>query len=645
MSTHPHGSLAYRATATIAAVVAAALFLSAGAALAQGPDPDRFIVKFTASGKSDAARRAIASAGGQVLLELPSVNAAAARIPPQALQGLRSNPNIELIEQDSPRFPMAQETPYGIPMVQADKVVEASGNVMVCVIDSGFDAAHEDFLNANVSGTDVAKSGGGTNYWNTDTCGHGTHVAGTIMAQDNEIGVVGVTPGVKIHIVKVFDGEECGWTYASNTINAANACATAGANAGAKVVINMSLGCVDTGRGGRFGCANSTENSGFQTLYDNGVLSVASAGNAGTTQKSYPASYASVISVAAIDENKVVADFSQKNDAVEVSGPGVAVLSTVPTGMGSVAAVTVNNAPYNAEGMDGSPEGDVQNLDIVNCGRATAPCAASGGEICLIERGDISFADKVLNCRSGGGSAAIIYNNEPGMLFGTLGGVGTTIPSVGISQLDGQAILGISGARSGSVKVSATNYASYSGTSMASPHVAGVAALVWGHNASWTNAEIRAALQASAEDLGASGRDNEYGYGLVRAQAALSTLTGQPPEEPPPEEPPPEEPPPEEPGVVTASVQSIELVETKRGPNTRATATVTIVDQLGVALGGASVTGCFDGATTGCATGTTNGSGQASFTSGNYRSGSVSFCVTDVSGPNIKFDNTNACTP
>jgi len=527
MSTHPHGSLAYRATATIAAVIAAALFLFAGAALAQGPDPDRYIVQFAERGNSDAARHAIARAGGQVLLEIPGANAAAARIPAHALQGLRKNPNIQLIEQDAPRFPMAQVTPYGVPMVLNGLNAAPTGKVMVCVIDSGIDAGHPDFSGATLSGTDSAKSGGGFNAWDTDTCGHGTHVAGTIVAQNNAIGVVGVAPGIRVHSIKIFDGADCGWTYASSTVNAAYLCRDAGIIHNSKVVINMSLGCVDSGRGGPWACATSTENNGFQDLYNNfGVLSIAAAGNAGTTQKSYPASYASVVSVAAIDENKAVADFSQKNDAVELSAPGVNVLSTVPSGMGTSATVTVNGiSPVTANGMDGSPALSASGA-IVNCGLATSSCTvASGGKICLIQRGTNSFADKVLNCQNGGGAAAIIYNNEPGPLYGTLGGVGTNIPSVGISQADGSTILALS-SPSGSVGVTAIDYDSYNGTSMATPHVAGVAALVWAHNIVWSNAQIRNAMTSTAEDLGAAGRDNSYGFGLVRAKAALDSLGG-----------------------------------------------------------------------------------------------------------------------
>jgi serine protease len=67
-------------------------------------------------------------------------------------------------------------------------------------------------------------------------------------------------------------------------------------------------------------------------------------------------------------------------------------------------------------------------------------------------------------------------------------------------------------------------YAYLSGTSMASPHVAGVAALLVGKNPTATAAKIVAAMTSTAQDLGAVGRDNSYGYGLVNAQAALAKV-------------------------------------------------------------------------------------------------------------------------
>ena len=63
-------------------------------------------------------------------------------------------------------------------------------------------------------------------------------------------------------------------------------------------------------------------------------------------------------------------------------------------------------------------------------------------------------------------------------------------------------------------------YAIGSGTSMACPHVAGAAALAWAADPSLTTEQLRIKLQQTAEDLGAAGPDNLYGYGLVNAAAA-----------------------------------------------------------------------------------------------------------------------------
>ena len=60
------------------------------------------------------------------------------------------------------------------------------------------------------------------------------------------------------------------------------------------------------------------------------VLLIAAAGNGGNTAKSYPASFTAVMSIAAVNSGKNIASFSQRNDQVELSGPGVDVLSTYP---------------------------------------------------------------------------------------------------------------------------------------------------------------------------------------------------------------------------------------------------------------------------------------------------------------------------
>ena len=74
--------------------------------------------------------------------------------------------------------------------------------------------------------------------------------------------------------------------------------------------------------------------------------------------------------------------------------------------------------------------------------------------------------------------------------------------------------------QSATVSVAASNYAYFDGTSMATPHVSAVAALVWSLHTNCTAAQIRNSLNRSAEDLGTAGRDTRFGFGLVRAKAA-----------------------------------------------------------------------------------------------------------------------------
>jgi serine protease len=505
----PRGAVPVRAILSLAVLALAAG--SPARAQPQAPGADgRYMVEFHSFGPDAAA--IVRGAGGVPVYEFPQYNVIAAWLPAGAAQALARNPNVRSIAEDVRRYPLSQTVPYGISMVQADLFSEgphAAGR-KVCIIDSGYYTGHEDLPTGPVTGTNNS----GTGNWFQDACGHGTHVAGTIAALDNDKGVAGVVPRgtVGLHIVKVF-GDNCTWTYSSNLINALNTCRDNGAN-----IVSMSLG------GGK--AIGPWEERAFNDAYNAGVLSVAAAGNSGGTSLFYPASYDSVVSVGALDENKVVADFSQKNSQVELTAPGVGVLSTVP--YLETNTLTVDGVTYQGNHIEFSARGTASGT-LANGGRCTSTNGAWSGRVVLCERGDISFFDKVRNVQNSGGVAAVIYNNEPGNFFGTLGaGNSSTIPAISLSQQDGQWLaankIGAAGTVVSTSQAPASGYEAWNGTSMATPHVSGVAALVWSQNQGWTNAQIRGAMQATAEDLGPAGRDNAYGYGLVQAKAALCYL-------------------------------------------------------------------------------------------------------------------------
>ncbi|HSM10461.1 MAG TPA: S8 family serine peptidase, partial [Lysobacter sp.] len=383
----------------VALGAALALSLSSAAFAAQ-PDPNRVMVKYK-SGASAQVEAALRGAGGKVHTQLEKQGVFAVTLPPQALQGLRNRKDIEYIELDAPRYASGQTTPYGINSVQAPQAwgVGADGSgIKVCVIDSGIKADHEDF--AGIAMTGYASAG---QSWNNDTCGHGTHVAGTIAAANNTAGVVGVSPGkVSLHIVKVFDGSTCAWSYSSTLVDAANRCEAAGAR-----IISMSLG-------GSF--SSTTENNTFAALNGNGVLSIAAAGNDGNRRHSYPASYDAVMSVAAVDSSNVVASFSQFTSQVEIAAPGVGVLSTYPM---QEAALTVGGSGFIVGAIEGTQQSSASGA-MVNGGLCDS-VGSWAGKVVMCERGVIAFADKVNNAAAGGGVATVIYNNVPGGFAGTMG--------------------------------------------------------------------------------------------------------------------------------------------------------------------------------------------------------------------------------
>ncbi|WP_286267212.1 trypsin-like serine protease [Thalassotalea atypica] len=103
-------------------------------------------------------------------------------------------------------------------------------------------------------------------------------------------------------------------------------------------------------------------------------------------------------------------------------------------------SLSVDNESYATEPFTFSPAGNAQG-SLVDCGIGDQSCADATGNVCLIERGEINFSEKALNCEAGGGVGVVIYNNVAGSISGTLGDdFSGAIPVVSVSQADGQVL-------------------------------------------------------------------------------------------------------------------------------------------------------------------------------------------------------------
>lgn len=474
--------------------------------------------------KPGAHGRALAGADVDVDSEWSEINAVAVRATPAGLNRLRNHPGVAYVEEDPVRYALGATyqdgaLTWGLQAVRAQEAWNlgaTGGAIRVCVLDTGIDYNHPEFYKNGVSIIKDSK-----NFVNdghataADGNGHGTHVAGTVAGQLSASGSrIGVAPDVELYVARVLGDDGSG--TASGVLNGVSWCVdTVKAH-----IASMSLGG---------GTKSRTEELAYKSAYDKGMLIIAAAGNGGNNRISYPAGYASVVSVAAVDANLVRASFSQYNKDVELAGPGVAVLSSVPVGTGLQSSAAEDGTSYRANALEYSGLGNVTG-PLVECGLgdSTTSCTnkpASGTWIALVSRGSVTFATKASNVQAQGASAMIITNNDtanpddPGSF--TLGSPGTWIPSVSVSYNSGVAIRN-GGLGTGNVTVATWDYAYFSGTSMATPHASAVAALAWSANPTLTNAKIRTILQNTAKDLGPAGRDVYYGYGLVQADAAVT---------------------------------------------------------------------------------------------------------------------------
>ena len=310
---------------------------------------------------------------------------------PDMIRPYFSPPTTKSGESNGGRH-LAQTVPYGVSLIGADTFWTAKSNTgsgaKVCIIDTGIRDDHEDFSGSTISGSSSRTV---VTPYNVDQNGHGTHVAGTIAAKDNGSGIVGVAPDAELFIVRVFSGQNAVFTASSLTA-AMEECRQAGVD-----VVNMSLG----------GASSSTfERNKINQLVNQGIHVVAASGNSGNGANpvEYPASYDTVISVGAVNQDEEIAAFSTHNSQVDVSAPGV----------------------------------DIQ----------------------------------------------------------------------------------------GPTSQSRSSYAYYSGTSMASPHVAGAVALLVSKYPTKSRSEIRQALESTAKDFGVCGPDRLFGNGLINVLDAAEYLEG-----------------------------------------------------------------------------------------------------------------------
>jgi len=369
----------------------------------RNPDSDLMDVLIKTSGESGSFN-AMSFTLKNINVSIEKAGIIGARVTKKEMEELKSDPNVERVEVDQKAHvlgkptghvrKLAEDTPYGIPMVLEDmnfwkSLDTPSGSIKVCVADTGYDLGHEDLPSgSDVDGTDSPSNGA----WDSDGHGHGSHCSGTVAGLgDNNKGVVGVIPdnmGEKFQLLIGKALSNSGSGSFAGVLKAIDDCIDQGAK-----VISLSLG------GGGY---SATHDEFYEKYYnDEDILFIAAAGNGGNSAYGYPASYKSLMSVAAIDSNKNKAGFSQYNDQVEISAPGVLVKSSLPD-------------------------------------------------------------DK---------------------------------------------------------------YASWSGTSMATPHVAGVAGLLWMYFPECKNYQIRNVLAATAMDLGDGGCDTKYGHGLVQAKKAYELLS------------------------------------------------------------------------------------------------------------------------
>jgi subtilisin len=355
------------------------IFCTGVQAAGPGPNPVRALVAFNPEVNQPAKDVLLDKFGASFEKELPIINGLVVLIPQPALNALANETGVKVVELDKrvsafPKPPWAggpgghdeeetppQETPTGIDRIDANLNDNTGAGVKVAVIDTGIDYTHPDLSTNYKGGFDFVNNDNDP----MDDNGHGTHVAGIIAAEDNDIGVVGVAPEAHLYAVKVLDKRGSGWV--SDIIAGIGWCTDPNGDEDTSDrmdVANLSLGAPGQSSALHAAVINAT---------DCGVTLVVAAGNESDNAGAYiPAAYDEVITVSAIadfdgqpgglansqqygkgrfktvQDDDAFAYFSNFGSDIDLAAPGVDIYSTWINGGYKTLSGTSMAAPHVA---------------------------------------------------------------------------------------------------------------------------------------------------------------------------------------------------------------------------------------------------------------------------------------------------------